>query len=268
MHTLRPTHANFITGSPVMSRFQDSTAGFNASPNRPPTSAPRLSAATDGDETFGQRLRGERERRQITLEAIAAKTKISAALFEGLERDNVSRWPAGVFRRAFIRSYAQAIGLNPDAIVREFFEHFPEPAVRAEKASDAGARPAGSATTSTTLRLTMEDTRTWFAGGRLLNGPTRRWAAVGCDMTITVAIGLLMFAVVGAFWMPLAVSALTYYAVSIIVLGNTPGVCLLAPPPGRPGEGLTRKDLAGGDEPDILQSLVAARQVATSNKGS
>ena len=76
---------------------------------------------------FGARLRHERERRQITLKAIADDTKISRSLLEALERDDVSRWPTGIFRRAFVRSYAEAIGLNADEIVREFTERFPDP---------------------------------------------------------------------------------------------------------------------------------------------
>jgi cytoskeletal protein RodZ len=76
---------------------------------------------------FGPRLRHERERRQITLQAIADDTKISRSLLEALERDDVSRWPSGIFRRAFVRSYAEAIGLNADEIVREFAERFPDP---------------------------------------------------------------------------------------------------------------------------------------------
>ena len=77
--------------------------------------------------TFGPRLRQERERRQISLTSIAANTKISQSLLEALERDDVSRWPSGIFRRAFIRSYANAVGLNADEIVKEFSERFPDP---------------------------------------------------------------------------------------------------------------------------------------------
>jgi cytoskeletal protein RodZ len=77
---------------------------------------------------FGARLRHERERRNITLKAIADDTKIGRSLLEALERDDVSRWPTGIFRRAFVRSYAEAIGLNADEVVREFAERFPDPA--------------------------------------------------------------------------------------------------------------------------------------------
>jgi cytoskeletal protein RodZ len=77
--------------------------------------------------TFGPRLRQERERRQISLTSIAENTKISRSLLEALERDDVSRWPTGIFRRSFVRAYASAIGLDADEIVKEFAERFPDP---------------------------------------------------------------------------------------------------------------------------------------------
>jgi transcriptional regulator with XRE-family HTH domain len=78
-------------------------------------------------KTFGARLRQRREQRQIALTTIAEQTKIGLPLLEGLERDDISHWPSGIFRRAFIRGYALAIGLDPDATVREFLELYPDP---------------------------------------------------------------------------------------------------------------------------------------------
>ena len=78
-------------------------------------------------ESFGTRLRLRREERRIDLEAISAQTKIKVALLEGLERDDVSQWPSGIFRRAYIRAYAQIIGLDPDLILREFLDLHPDP---------------------------------------------------------------------------------------------------------------------------------------------
>jgi cytoskeletal protein RodZ len=76
-------------------------------------------------DSLGSRLRRERERRQIALKSIAESTKIGIPLLEGLERDDVSRWPSGIFRKSFVRSYAMAVGLDPETIVREFVERYP-----------------------------------------------------------------------------------------------------------------------------------------------
>jgi hypothetical protein len=79
------------------------------------------------DLTFGARLRSQRESQQLALAAIAEETKINLALLEALERDDLSRWPGGLFRRAYVRTYAQKIGLDPERVVREFTELYPDP---------------------------------------------------------------------------------------------------------------------------------------------
>lgn len=86
-------------------------------------------------KNFGARLRQRREEQAIDLIAIAEQTKIKRSLLEALERDDVSQWPSGIFRRAFIRAYAHAIGLDPDVVVREFLEVYPEPGEALEIAS-------------------------------------------------------------------------------------------------------------------------------------
>lgn len=73
---------------------------------------------------FGGKLREARERRGITLRQIANTTKISVAVLEALERNDISKLPGGIFGRAFVRSYAIEVGLDPDDTVRGFLERF------------------------------------------------------------------------------------------------------------------------------------------------
>lgn len=73
---------------------------------------------------FGGKLRQARERRGISLRQIAATTKISVAALEALERNDISKLPGGIFSRAFVRSYALEVGLDPEATVREFLQRF------------------------------------------------------------------------------------------------------------------------------------------------
>ena len=79
------------------------------------------------DAEFGARLRAQREARKLTLQGIAAQTKIKQSLLQGLESDDLSAWPKGIFRRAFVRDYARAIGLDPETVVREFLDRHPDP---------------------------------------------------------------------------------------------------------------------------------------------
>lgn len=73
---------------------------------------------------FGGKLRQAREQRGISLRQIAASTKISAAALDALERNDISKLPGGIFSRAFVRSYAIEVGLDPDETVKEFLERF------------------------------------------------------------------------------------------------------------------------------------------------
>jgi hypothetical protein len=76
--------------------------------------------------SFGPELRRAREARGLTLEEIAETTKVNVALYRGLENNDLSRWPSGLFRRAFVRSYAEAVGLDPEETCRRFVRLFPE----------------------------------------------------------------------------------------------------------------------------------------------
>jgi hypothetical protein len=75
---------------------------------------------------FGPGLRIARERAGVTLEAIAQSTKIKVSLLAGLENNDLSHWPCGIFRRAFFREYLAAIGIASESLVAEFIRLFPD----------------------------------------------------------------------------------------------------------------------------------------------
>jgi transcriptional regulator with XRE-family HTH domain len=81
--------------------------------------------------SLGSRLREARERKGISLRHIADSTKISVRVLEALERDEISRLPGGIFSRAFVRSYAAEVGLDPERAVDEFIAEFPHDSVTA-----------------------------------------------------------------------------------------------------------------------------------------
>jgi len=65
----------------------------------------------------------------MALRDIAKTTKISMSVLEALERNDIARLPAGIFSRSFVRSYAVAVGLEPEAMIREFMAQFPQDSV-------------------------------------------------------------------------------------------------------------------------------------------
>jgi hypothetical protein len=76
-------------------------------------------------ETFVTRLRRHRQKCRITLDELAADTRVKKELLEALENNDLSAWPRGVYARAWIRSYAWMVGLDPDDTVDEFCRLFP-----------------------------------------------------------------------------------------------------------------------------------------------
>jgi transcriptional regulator with XRE-family HTH domain len=178
-------------------------------------------------QTFGPRLRRERERRGISLDTIAAVTKVSAELWEGLERNDFSRWPSGIFARAFVRDYARAVGLDADDVVDEFCRLFPIGDRRAARLIQAQAELIGHNTTYADTSLPPEGDRR--AANRSASDRRARFriapralaAALdtGCALLLGAAGALLAG---GGFWPITAVCALVYHSVSTVA-GATPG---------------------------------------------
>src|SRR5579864_4727189 len=88
-----------------------------------------MSADRPGD--IGSKLRAARERKGVSLRQIADRTKIAVAVLEALERNDISRLPGGIFSRAFVRSYAQEVGLDPETTIQDFIGQFPQDSVTA-----------------------------------------------------------------------------------------------------------------------------------------
>lgn len=69
---------------------------------------------------FGEHLKRERELRGVTLEEVAAATRISPRFLEALENEQWDRLPGGAFNRGFIRSVARYLGLDEENMVAEY----------------------------------------------------------------------------------------------------------------------------------------------------
>ncbi|HEY6361579.1 MAG TPA: helix-turn-helix domain-containing protein [Vicinamibacterales bacterium] len=151
---------------------------------------------------FGPGLKARRERRGITLEAIASATKIGRPLLAGLERNDLSHWPKGIFRRAFFRDYAAAIGAPVDETLAEFMRFFPE------SGSTSNEPPSPLRMTLAPGRSRVRMRATHGAGAML-------------DAFVVASIGLA-----AAWWLgverlnAIAVAALIYYPLTAAWLGR------------------------------------------------
>ncbi|MGH9715490.1 MAG: RodZ domain-containing protein [Candidatus Acidiferrales bacterium] len=69
---------------------------------------------------FGEHLKREREMRGVSLEEIAAATRINTRFLEAIENERWDLLPGGVFNRGFIRSIARYLGMDEDTLVAEY----------------------------------------------------------------------------------------------------------------------------------------------------
>jgi transcriptional regulator with XRE-family HTH domain len=168
---------------------------------------------------FGAALRRERERRGLSLAAIAEQTKVSAGLLDGLERGDLSRWPAGIFRRGFVKSYAEAVGLDPADVLAEFARLDPEEGtpllpVEITSRSDQAERLAGDQP----LRLTL-------AGASSDMLTTRRVAGIAIDLIVPAAgaAAVVLAPLQEHGWAAVLAATVAYHAVGVLFHGTTIG---------------------------------------------
>lgn len=74
------------------------------------------------EESFGAWLRGCRESQKVSLEEIAAVTKIHINQLKNLEQDRFEQLPATAFVRGFLVNYARHIGLDESQVLTRFQE--------------------------------------------------------------------------------------------------------------------------------------------------
>jgi transcriptional regulator with XRE-family HTH domain len=188
---------------------------------------------------LGPWLRNAREKRGISIRQISDQTKVGTALLEALENGDVSRWPGGIFRRAFLRSYAEAIGVDPDMVLKRAEEELFPP--------EDPVLPAASGTMSTVTRTSAK-----APGGRPSAAPDTsgvwrlRILAVLGDLTVALVIGL-GFAAAGSrlLWPVLAIAA--YHAVGMFAVGTSPMAALLIDMGFGPDETRERLDVIEAD---------------------
>jgi len=183
-------------------------------------------------DTFGPRLRAERERRGISIDTIASVTKVGGDLWDGLERNDFSRWPSGIFARAFVRDYARAIGLDADEVVDEFCRLFPVGDRRGSRLIQAQAQLIGH-------QLAYAESGSVPADGDRRSAPEQpfdestvvraRLAARALATSLDAIASLSVAAGVSAlmdisFWTLAGVITVMYYTGMTIAFGTSPGL--------------------------------------------
>lgn len=74
---------------------------------------------------LGQRLKNARTEKDLTLDKLQNITKIQKRYLEAIEEGNFDMLPGNFYSRAFVKSYAEAVGLDPDMIFEEHANELP-----------------------------------------------------------------------------------------------------------------------------------------------
>ena len=201
--------------------------------------------------TLGADLRRERERRGLALRSISEDTKVSIALLEGLEADDISRWPGGIFRRAFVRAYAQCVGLDADDVFRRFERQF----------SPEGCQPADHAEplNGTSHPVLVRQVANQAAGPGSLRSSRCRLLGTAADLTVAMVFAFGCAAAGSRLLWPVLLIA-CYYAAGVLFTGTSPMVALLAQ--GRTAPAKPKEQPAPAAEPAVAVSELPARQAS------
>ena len=71
-------------------------------------------------ESFGARLKREREQQGMELEGVAAATKIGVRMLQALEEERFGQLPGGIFNKGFVRAYARHLGLDEEQAIADY----------------------------------------------------------------------------------------------------------------------------------------------------
>lgn len=93
------------------------------------------------DNTIGRLLRTSREKKNLSINQVAAKTKINLNVLKHLENDEFDKLPNITYVRGFVKNYAKTVGLDPVEAKRLLDEAYNQDS---EEQPDAEVEPTKS----------------------------------------------------------------------------------------------------------------------------
>jgi len=132
--------------------------------------------------SVGETLRRERLKRNLELEYISRELKISRRLLDAIESDQYDRLPGGVFAKAFVRQYAQLVGLDAEDLATKVQRAIEPPVPQSEEQT----RPA--VISQPVAMPKMEDWKTAGEGRFRISGSLPAAALVVVVMLICSAV--------------------------------------------------------------------------------
>jgi cytoskeleton protein RodZ len=137
-------------------------------------------------DDIGGRLRRAREHRGLSLCDAARLTKLSINVLTAIERNDYASLPGGMFRKAYVRTLAGEVGLDPNEIAADYCARFEPPIAPAAGERQVGRHEkliqqlAPSPRRSIVTLVALAAAATWFM---LQPGPVRPTVALDAAAT-------------------------------------------------------------------------------------
>jgi len=90
--------------------------------------------------SIGATLRAERERRHISLDAVARGTLVRQDFLELIDADRLEELPSGAYAKGFIRSYVAYLGLDPKPFLQAYDDRCGQPGPELARFAQQGVR--------------------------------------------------------------------------------------------------------------------------------
>jgi len=118
---------------------------------------------------IGERLRNAREAKGLSLRAVADLTRIRSIYLQALEEEQFGELPGAVYARGFLRTYADALGLDADRLMDAYPGAFepPGPSLIGTAGAEIPIRPAAP---RSRLRIIATYVAALFGAGLLAIG--------------------------------------------------------------------------------------------------
>ena len=126
----------------------------------------------------GAALRAARHAMGASVADVATSLKVSWAIIEKIEAERFDALPASVFTRAYVRGYANLVGLDPDKMLRAY---------------DQKTAPGDTTGIETRRLITIRRMLTAFSSGLLQMLRRQSWVFGGTVILIAVVSGLFLW---------------------------------------------------------------------------
>lgn len=81
---------------------------------------------SEGMESIGKKLKREREKKGVSLDEVSSQTRVHHRVLTALEEDRFDELPSPTYVKAFLKRYAEYLGLDPEWIVEKYLATHPK----------------------------------------------------------------------------------------------------------------------------------------------